>query len=319
MVGKLTRDDQLSASRIPVLLNASPYQTRNELLAEMIDIDRGGKANRIPQNEAMYWGDTLEEQILTVAAERLGLKDLRTSFPAAFQHPTLPLAASLDGAATGSRKWAADPANGIYTPQGGDMIDLTGEILLEAKNTSVQPENPPAPHRGPLQLQAQLMCTGLKAGVIAVLYRGTELRLFLYRADPNIQQRIRLAIEDFEERRKTGEMYPITSPEDGVAAYPTGIADRLYWDDGEGDEATAIDCLMHALKQKADAEEDIAEFTSAIMEKMGRAEEVEAMVGNRRVLVKWPSRTYRAQPEKLTPAKPERTVRSKTLQIKELD
>jgi len=319
MVGKLTRDDQLSASRIPVLLNASPYQTRNELLAEMIDIDRGGTPTRIPQNQAMFWGDTLEEQILTVAAERLGLKDLRTSFPAAFQHPTLPLAASLDGSAKGNRKWAADPANGIYTPQGGDMIDLTGEILLEAKNTSSPPENPPAAHRGPLQLQAQLMCTGLKAGVIAVLYRGTELRLFLYKADPAIQQRIVLAIQDFEERRKTGEMYPVTSPEDGIAAYPTAGDETLYWDDGTSDEATAIDCLMHALKQKANAEEDIAEFTSFLMDRMGRSEEVEAMVGNRRVLVKWPSRTYRAQPEKLTPAKPERTVRSKTLQIKELD
>lgn len=319
MVGKLTRDDQLSASRIAVLLNASPYQTRNELLAEMIDIDKGGSAHRIPQNQAMFWGDTLENQILTVAAERLGLKDLRTSFPAAFQHPSLPLAASLDGSAKGNRKWAADPANGIYTPQGGDMIDLTGEILLEAKNTSVQPENPPAAHRGPLQLQAQMLCTGLKAGVIAVLYRGTELRLFLYKADPAIQQRIALAVQDFEERRKTGEMYPVTSPEDGIAAYPTGVSDRLYWDDGTGDEATAIDCLMHALKQKANAEEDIAEFTSAIMQWMGTSDEAEAMVGNRRVLVKWPSRTYRAQPEKVTPAKPERTVRSKTLQIKELD
>ena len=73
------------------------------------------------------------------------------------------------------------------------------------------------------------------------------------------------------------------------------------------------------LKQKANAEEDIAEFTSAIMDWMGTSDEAEAMVGNRRVLVKWPSRTYRAQPEKVTPAKPERTVRSKTLQIKELD
>jgi predicted phage-related endonuclease len=319
MVGKLTPDNQLSASRIPVLLNASPYQTRNELLAEMIDIDRGGTPTRIPQNEPMFWGDTLENQILTVAAERLGLKDLRTSFPAAFQHPTLPLAASLDGSAKGNRKWAADPANGIYTPQGGDMIDLTGEILLEAKNTSVQPENPPAAHRGPLQLQAQMLCTGLKAGVIAVLYRGTELRLFLYKADPAIQQRIVLAVQDFEERRKTGEMYPVTSPQDGIAAYPTGVSDRLYWDDGASDEATAIDCLMHALKQKANAEEDIAEFTSAIMDWMGTSDEAEAIVGNRRVLVKWPSRTYRAQPEKVTPAKPERTVRSKTLQIKELD
>lgn len=319
MVGKLTPDNQLSASRIPVLLNASPYSTRNELLAEMIDIDKGGTPTRIPQNEPMFWGDTLEDQILRVAAERLNLKDVRTSFASAFEHPTLPLAASLDGSATGNQRWLADPANGIYTPQGGDAIDLTGEVLLEAKNTSAMPENPPAAHRGPLQLQAQMMCSGIKKGVIAVLYRGTELRLFLYKADPAIQERITLAIQDFEERRKTGEMYPVTSPDDGVVAYPSGVDDTLHWDDGDGDEAVAIDQLAHAIKQKAMAEADIAANTAFLMDRMGRSNEAIATVGNRLFVVKWPSRTYRAQPEKITPAKPERTARSKVLQLKELD
>jgi hypothetical protein len=319
MVGKLTPDNQLSGSRTPVLLNASPYSTRNELLAEMIDIDKGGTATRIPQNEPMFWGDTLEDPILRVAAKRLNLKDVRTSFASAFQHPTLPLAASLDGAATGNQRWLADAANGIYTPQGSDAIDLTGEVLLEAKNTSAMPENPPAAHRGPLQLQAQMMCSGIKKGVIAVLYRGTELRLFLYKADPAIQERITLAIQDFEERRKTGEMYPVTSPDDGVVAYPSGVDDTLHWDDGDGDEAVAIDQLAHAIKQKAMAEADIAENTAFLMDRMGRSNEAMAMVGNRRFVVKWPSRTYRAQPEKITPAKPERTARSKVLQLKELD
>ena len=39
MVGKLTPDNMISASRIPVLLGLSPYATQNELLSEMIQRD----------------------------------------------------------------------------------------------------------------------------------------------------------------------------------------------------------------------------------------------------------------------------------------
>ena len=42
------------------------------------------------------------------------------------------------------------------------------------------------------------------------------------------------------------------------------------------------------------------------------------LVGNKMVEVKWPSRN-KAQPEKVTPAKPARTVRAKTLSVKEID
>ena len=317
MVGKLTRNDTMSASRIPVLLNASPYQTRNELLADFRNIDKGGEPNWIPQNEPMFWGDTLEDTILRVAGERLNLKDVRTSFASAFEHPTLPLAASLDGAATGSGVVAADETNGIYTPQ-GEPIDLTGEVLLEAKNTGSMPENPPAAHRGPLQLQAQMMCTGIKKGIIAVLYRGNELRLFLYKADPVIQQRIVTELQDFEERRKTGEVYPLADTSDGVVAYPRGGLDRLYFEDMTN-ESLLVDMLVGAIEQKKNAEEDIEQMTAGLMEGLGEASECEVMVGNRTYLVKWPSRTYKAQPERVVPAKPERTVRSKTLVVKEID
>lgn len=125
MVGKLTRNDQLSASRLPTLMNASPYNTRNDLLAEFIAIDGGKEPSSLAQNDAMLFGDLTENIILSEAAKRLGCEDLQLDFDHAFQHATLPLGASLDATAVGSRRWAADPAIGIYTPQGIDMVDLT--------------------------------------------------------------------------------------------------------------------------------------------------------------------------------------------------
>ena len=86
MVGKLTSDFELSASRTPVLLNASPYQTRNELLAEMIKLDEGGEKEWFDQNQAMYWGDTLEPVILREAAKRLGLTNVEVDIDKPYHH-----------------------------------------------------------------------------------------------------------------------------------------------------------------------------------------------------------------------------------------
>ena len=41
MVGKLTPDDIVTASRVPVLMGLSPYMTPNELLKEAIEAAAG--------------------------------------------------------------------------------------------------------------------------------------------------------------------------------------------------------------------------------------------------------------------------------------
>lgn len=323
MVGKLTRNDQLSASRLPTLMNASPWNTQNDLLAEFVAIDAGEQPSSLAQNDAMLFGDLTENIILTEAAKRLGCQDLQLDFDQAFEHATLPLGASLDATAVGSRRWAADPAIGIYTPQGSDMVDLTGLGIIGAKFTSAPPETRPAPHRGaPWQLQGQMMCRpDAKWGAVAVLYTTPiELRIFLYAPDDAIQGRIVQAVQDFEDRRKNIDWYPALSPEDAATAYSRvdDAADEI--DLTENVDATVtLEQLVHAKKQKAMAEEDISEMTTGLMEIMGSHERAIAMVGNTRFQIKWPMRTYKAQPEKITPAKPERTIRSKTLTVKDID
>jgi len=317
MVGKLTSDFELSASRTPALLNASPWQTRNELLAEMIKLDEGGEKEWFAQNEAMEWGDRLEPVILQTAANRLGLTNVELDITTPYHHDHLPFAASLDGTGVGRKPIIANWVDGIYVPQGG-VVDTAGQGVLEAKLTSARPEEIPAPHRGPLQLQAQLMCTGLSWGCVAVLYQGTELRLFVYRADEVVQGRIREAIIDFENRRKNIDWYPVTSPEDGAVAYSRVDADAPPIE-LEGDDAMWVDHLMTAKANKAMAEREIDIATAAIMDKMGSHDTAFASVGNRRVQVKWPTRKMRAQPEKIVPAKPETVMRQKTLTLKEID
>jgi predicted phage-related endonuclease len=72
MVGKLTPDTIISASRIPVLLGASPYASPNDLLREIVDIvHHDVRPTPWDGNEATRWGDRLEPVILGEAAQRL--------------------------------------------------------------------------------------------------------------------------------------------------------------------------------------------------------------------------------------------------------
>jgi len=317
MVGKLTPDDIITASRVPVLMGLSPYKTPNELLKEAIDAAAGNPPSRLPQNEQMRLGDLLEGPILDEAAYRLDLDHVNTNITEAIHHPDLPLACSLDGRGDGTLVWEHDPANGIYVPQGG-VVDTHGLGVLEAKNTSAAPEDAPAPHRGPWQLQAQMMCTDASWGAVCVLYRGSELRLFLYRQDPDMQARIEDAVHDFERRKRDVDWYPPLSSDDANVAW-----ERV--DDGapamdlngieDGDHWTQV--LINRREEKRALEAEIDEAETMLKEMLGNHEEGQVQVGGSTYYVKWPMRNYKAQPAKTTEAKPARQVRAKTLIVKE--
>ncbi len=69
MVGKLTPDDIVTASRVPALMGLSPYTTPNELLKEAIEAAAGNPPERFAQNDAMRFGDLLEPVILEAYGE----------------------------------------------------------------------------------------------------------------------------------------------------------------------------------------------------------------------------------------------------------
>jgi len=131
-------------------------------------------------------------------------------FPEAFFHDSLPLACSLDGSAVGEGVITTSVERGIYC-MNADRIDLSGTGIIESKLTSAAPEDVPPPFRGPWQLQAQMMCTGHKWGVVATFYRGIELRLFVYQADEGMQKRITAAVHEFEDRKRNRDWYPAAS------------------------------------------------------------------------------------------------------------
>ena len=206
---------------------------------------------------------------------------------------------------------------GIYCPNG--YVDAIGPGVLEAKNTSAMPEDMPPAHRGPLQLQAQMMCTGYQWGAVCVLYRGGELRIFAYQADPAVQSRIMQAVHDFEQRRKNKDWYEPVSAEDAATAYSRVDIGAPPIELASEEARDWLNQLVVAKRNKAVAEQDIDEASAAIMQIMGSHKEAVGTVGNQMIKVTWPERRMKAQPERLVPAKPETVVRQKTLTIKELN
>ena len=199
MVGKVTPDTMLSASRLPAVMGYSKYRSPNDELLASIDA-LGNKETPFVTNEAMEWGNRTEAMILEEAAVRLGVSNLITQHPEPYFHPLLKLACSLDATADGSGITIAnDPDKGIMVMD-GDVITLEGTGVLEAKLTSVAPEHSPALYRGVIQLQAQMDITGAKWGALAVLYRGTELRIFLFKPHEATLRAIADATLDFQRR-----------------------------------------------------------------------------------------------------------------------
>lgn len=317
MVGKLTRDDQLSCSLLPALLGLSPYDTPNDLLVRIGAVRQGQKPAPWTPNEAAGWGNRLEEAILDEAALRLGLSGWG-AIAQPVPHATLPLGFSPDGFgfADDGLIIRTDPAKGIYVV-GQDEMVVSGQGVLEAKLTAEPAGDSPPLHRGPVQLQGGMMCTAAKWGAVAVLHRGTEMRIWVFAPHQGTQQKIWDAVLDFERRLKdpaNPEWYDVAS---------SAEANRIW--------SKALTDAEPPVELPPEVEDFVASWIAA--DRAIKASEqikddcervIKTALGNHSVgtlngfQIKWPMRKYKAQPEKITPAKPAREVRQETLTIKEI-
>jgi predicted phage-related endonuclease len=316
MSGKLTPDYMMSASRLPALLGLSRYQTPNDELQYSINASKG-LPREDKQNEAMAWGDRIERLILLETAKRLELLELSTEFDSAFFHKTLPLACSLDGWAHGrGQKIRTDMDAGIIVV-GQDEIMLDGYGVLEAKLTAVSPEEMPALYRGPVQLQAQMDIMQARWGAVAVLYQGTVLRIFLFEPHKQTLETIKTAVLEFQNKiekyKATGEIdyYPPANSKDADRMYPA--ADEAAVVNLPGRAEQLADQILAANADIKEAEGKRSEAETELKAMLGQASK--GTVG--RFEIRWPMRSYKAQPEKVVPAKDAYSIRQSTLSIKE--
>jgi predicted phage-related endonuclease len=316
MVGKVTPNDMMSASRLPALLGHSKWSTANDELMSTLDAINGKEPESISK-EAFDWGNLLEAPILTETARRLNLTDLVLEHPAHFAKD-IPLACSLDGLANGGEQTiVSDLDKGIFVV-GQESITLDGFGVLEAKLTSFQAEEMPPLWRGVLQLQAQMMILDAKWGAVCTLYQGLTLRIFIFAPHAVTQDAIRTAVIDFDKRislyKRTGEIdsYPIHSNADAQLVFPQSTDTTISL---PASSEESIRAILYA-KQTIKDLEDVVEAETCRLKKLLETNE-RGRIGNFEVV--WPMRKYKATAEKITPAAPERTIRLQTLTIKEMN
>lgn len=318
MVNKVTPDTMLSASRLPAAMGLSKYSTPNDELEYSIRALNGEERPDI-SNEAMDWGNAMEPLILHEAAKRLQLADLQTEHLSARYHPSCPLCCSLDGTGDGRGQIiSTDPDQGIYVI-GQDSIQLDGVGVLEAKNTSMDVEDIPPLWRGPIQLQAQMDIIGAKWGAVCTLYRGSRLRIYLFAPHQGTVDMIRDISLDFQSRldawRMTGEVqyYSPMAGEKWSAhrgEYP--VKDEAITLDAHAERLAQRILSANAVIKEAEATKEMAE--TELKNLLGTATKATAGA----ISISWPIRNYKAQPEKITPARDAYTVRQSTLTIREL-
>lgn len=316
MVGKVTPNDMLSASRLPAICGMSKYQSPNDELKNSIDAINGIAPPDI-SNESMEWGNKLEPTILTEAAYRLGCSQLDIEHDKPYFHEKWPLSCSLDGTATGpATEVFTDPEKGIYVV-GKPSITLMGTGVLEAKLTSMEPEDTPPLYRGPIQLQAQMSIIKASWGALCTLYRGTELRIFLFEPHQETLELIEQKSKEFQDKldryKNTGviDFYDAINPKDAAKTYSGSIDEPVKLDDYCAELAKLIAQNKEKIKKMT---EEIQTAETEIMNIM-KAHTV-AIAGDYQI--KWPMRNYGETPAKIVPAKKAYSIRQSTLTIKGL-
>ncbi len=320
MVGKVTPNDQLSASEIPVLMGASKFKTVNELLKEKMDFISGIE-KPFKTNEAMEMGNVLEDTILEQSCKRLGLDSYKLEHLKPYYHETLPFAVSLDGTVAGrGLEIMTDMSKGIICVN-ADKVKMEGFGVIEAKLTANEVESADLLplYRGVLQLQMQMDTVGASWGALCVLYRGTTLRTFVYERDSDTVEQIHAAIIDFQRRldkfifNDETEWYDFTTPAEASNVFDHADhadKDEISLPSAELDAGKIVE-LRQLIK---DIEANIAEHEVKIMD--GMRDNQHAISG--RYKIAWPMINYKATAEKVVPAKPARTLRQSKLRIREI-
>lgn len=318
MFMKVTPNTMSSASRLPAIMGLSRYQTPNDELEISTNSIKGIEPE--PRYiEAADWGHISEVHILEQTAKRLELTDLITEYPEAKYHDSLPLCCSLDGTGDGRGQTIThDPERGIYVV-GQDSITLDGVGVLEAKLTSVAPEEVPPLYRGPIQLQAQMDIVQAKWGAVCVLYRGVELRIFLFAPHQGTVDMIAEAVLEFQAKLDQFKA-------DGtIDYYPPADGEKWFEDRGAypiDKQPQQLSAELEQLIEKVYADRQLIKKLESDLEKDEEA--LKAALGacelgkTTRFQISRPTRTYKPTAEKVIPARPGYTIRQSNVTIKEI-
>ena len=307
-IGKITRDDFCTHSLVPYLFDKGHFKSKQEVSNDCIRA-RHGESIRTPQTLRQRTGDVLEKPLIQECMKRLGIKQYEDKITEKVIHPLLPLEGSLDGMAYPSQLTIKEDAdNGIWTLDSSEVY-LDGITPIEVKCTSIYPEEIPPDWLGVLQLKAAMSTTQADAGILIILYQSTDLRIYVIPKDYEFEKELADKVIAFNRRIDEEDYYTPQVTNDAHIKYPNA-----------NDETKILSEETSELIKQHEQTKEMITSLKAVNEKI-QAQIMDEM-GNASVgrigdwIVQWKMRNYKAQPEKLVPAKDAYTIRSKTLTIK---
>jgi hypothetical protein len=311
-VGKLTPDFQLSCSLLePIITGQNPYKTRNQVLEDCHKA-LNGEDIRIATNNYMEVGNVLEKPVAELAAKRIGLLDIELVVEEAVRHNKVTLNGSIDCIGVADNLFITkDVDKGFYCPEleDGEGIKLNGKGIVEIKVTNAPLSESLPPYRGVIQVKGLMAITEYSWSVVCVL-NGSDLRMYFYQRNEQWEKDVlEPKVIDFNNRIANCDWYdPFDTKE---AGYITPQ------DNGESTELTKqdqvqIDNIVAWEAQIKNLKDNIEEAKKSIMMSMKEAKE--GYSESHKVV--WQTINYKAQPEKLVPAKEAYT--SRRFSIKEL-
>jgi hypothetical protein len=311
-VGKLTPDYEISCSLLePLITGENPYQTRNQVL-ENCHKALQGEDIRIATNNYMEVGNVLEKPVAELAAKRIGLLDIQLVVEEAVRHKKVTLNGSIDCIGVADNLFITkDIDKGFYCPEleEGEGIKLNGKGIVEIKVTNAPLTETLPAYRGVIQVKGLMAITEYSWSVVCVL-NGSDLRMYFYERNQDWEQEVlEPTVIDFNNRIAKLDWYDPFDTKEAAHITPQDNGETVELNK---QDQVQIDNIIAWEAQIKNLKDNIEAAKKNIMVSLKEAKY--GVSESHRVT--WQTINYKAQPEKLVPAKDAYT--SRRLTIKEL-
>jgi len=269
------RAQDLTSTDIAALFNLSPYQTGFELWHRK----KSGEVVRLAENDRMKWGNRLEASVALGIAEDRGWTV--RPFKEYGRLPGLRLGSSFD-----FRILTHLPADGEQ------RRDLDTDAILEIKcvdfrafrdGWTVEDDYIEAPPHIEIQVQHQMLVSGLRRAYIGVMVGGNDVRILEREADPQVHAGILAKAREFWQSIADGRAPDPVMPDDAAAV----IRMHQYAEPGKlldaREDAALADQLMRYHQLGSDIkrlQEDRDVLKAELLQRIGDYEKVITAVGN---------------------------------------
>ena len=267
MVGKLTWF-RATASITCGLFDRGRFFDKHDCLSRAIEDKNGTYVDNYKQTNRQATGDLLEPHLIREAARRLGITEVEAEVDYKIEHETLPLQASLDGRCKAVNvKVKHNPDNGLFLV-GHENLILNGDIPIECKCSSDFPTvGEPPKYLGVDQLHTSMEILNADYGILIVLFMSTDLRIYIYKRDPEFAGQLAEVVLDFDRRVTEEDYYPPEKPAHAATIFSSGDDENEKILDA--DTVDLIDVIEALKETQKIAKEKELELMTELMMSMG--------------------------------------------------